>query len=61
MSKAHRGRGIRELVKSGRGTCPLCNRSGIKLLYEAEKNEKKIKICKECKKAVAHGKIAISA
>ncbi|ADK81400.1 hypothetical protein [Sediminispirochaeta smaragdinae] len=61
MSKAHRGSGIRELIKSGRGTCPLCNRTGIKLLYEVEKEGKKIKICKECNKAVAHGKVSLSA
>lgn len=56
MSKAHRGSGIRELVKSGRGTCPVCRRSGIKVLYENEVNKKKIKVCKECNKAIAHGK-----
>jgi hypothetical protein len=61
MSKANRGSGIRELVKSGRGRCPLCNRTGIKLMYEVEKNEKKIKVCKECNKAVTHGKIDLSA
>ena len=36
MSKAHRGSGIRELLRSGRGTCPVCKRSGIKVLYEHE-------------------------
>ncbi len=61
MSKAHRGSGIRELIKSGRGACPLCSRTGIKLLYEVEKDGKKIKICKECSKAVAHGKISLTA
>ena len=56
MSKAHRGTGIRDLVKSGRGTCPVCKRSGVKVLYENAINEKKIKVCKECNKAIAHGK-----
>lgn len=56
MSKAHRGTGIRDLVKSGRGTCPVCRRGGVKVLYENEVNEKKIKVCKECNKAIAHGK-----
>ena len=32
MSKAHRGSGIRELVNNGRGTCPICKRSGIKVI-----------------------------
>ncbi len=56
MSKAHRGSGIREIPKLGRGTCPVCKRTGIKLLYENEINGKKVKICKECNKAIAHGK-----
>ncbi len=56
MSKAHRGAGIRELTKSGRGTCPVCKRSGIKTLYEQDINEKKYNICKQCRAAIAHGK-----
>ncbi len=56
MSKAHRGSGIRDLVKGGRGTCPVCKRSGIKVIYENEINGKKVKVCKECNKAIAHGK-----
>ncbi len=56
MSKAHRGSGIRELVKGGRGTCPVCKRSGVKIMYENEINEKKVMVCKECNKAIAHGK-----
>ncbi|MCD6397287.1 MAG: hypothetical protein J7L71_07080 [Spirochaetaceae bacterium] len=56
MSKAHRGSGIRDLVKGGRGTCPVCKRSGIKVMYENEINGKKVKVCKECNKAIAHGK-----
>lgn len=61
MSKAHRGSGIRELKSSGRGTCPVCSRTGIKLLYEVEKEGKKIKICKECNKAVSHKKVVLNA
>ncbi len=56
MSKAHRGTGIRDQVRSGRGTCPVCKRSGIKLLYEVEAGEKKVMICKQCKTALSHGK-----
>lgn len=54
MSKAHRGKGIRELVSSGRGECPVCKRSGVKLLYEQEKDGVKIKICKMCKATLAN-------
>jgi ribosomal protein L37AE/L43A len=60
MSKAHRGKGIRELVSRGRGECPACKRTNVKILYEMEAGEAKIKICKTCKAAVAHGKKALA-
>lgn len=56
MSKAHRGSGIRDKVKCGRGTCPVCKRTGVKLLYTHEHNEKKLEICKICKAAIANNK-----
>ena len=36
MSKSHRGRGIREVPNRGRGTCPVCKRTGIKAMYEQD-------------------------
>jgi hypothetical protein len=59
MSKAHRGKGIRELFHKGRGVCPVCKRGNVKLLYEQEQGETKIKICKICKAAVKHGKKSV--
>ncbi|MDR0569276.1 MAG: hypothetical protein LBG87_08745 [Spirochaetaceae bacterium] len=56
MSKAHRGKGIRELFSHGRGECPVCKRTNVKVLYEQEAGEKKLKICKICKAALKHGK-----
>ena len=56
MSKSHRGSGIREMEKQGRGTCPVCKRSGIKLMYEHEVSGKKISVCKQCNAAIKHGK-----
>ena len=56
MAKAHRGSGLREKIKSGRGTCPVCKRSGIKIVYEQDVNEKKILVCKQCRAAIARGK-----
>lgn len=56
MSKAHRGRPLKEESGASRGTCPLCKRSGIKLLFEYEVDEKKLVICKQCNKAVKNGK-----
>jgi RNA polymerase subunit RPABC4/transcription elongation factor Spt4 len=56
MSKPHRGKSIRELFAHGRGTCPVCNASGIKLLYEQDAEGQKIKVCKFCKAAIKSGK-----
>lgn len=59
MSKAHRGKGIRDQYAHGRGECPVCKRDNVKILYEKEAGELKIKICKVCKAAVKHGKKSI--
>lgn len=48
MAKAHRGTGIRSLPNHGRDTCPICKKTGIKVLYEVEKDGQKIKVCKYC-------------
>jgi hypothetical protein len=36
--------------------CPVCNRKNVKILYEQESGEIKVKICKTCKAAIKHGK-----
>lgn len=56
MGKTHRGFGLLETVNRGRGTCPICKRSGIKVVYEHEMNEKKVMICKQCRAALARAK-----
>ena len=56
MSKGHRGKGIKSLVKHGRAACPVCQRSAVKVLYEVTIKEKTVKVCKTCKAALAHGK-----
>ena len=48
MSKAHRGTGVRKEPNHGRGTCPVCGNTQVKVLYEKEVDGKKVKICKEC-------------
>ena len=52
MSKAHRGTGIRSEANHGRGTCPICGKTQIKVLYDQEVDGKKVKICKVCKAAL---------
>ena len=61
MSKAHRGAGLRSRASSGRGECPLCKRTGIKIVHEVAAGEKKIMICKQCKAALASGKKQLEA
>ena len=56
MSKGHRGKGIKSLVKHGRGACPVCMRTAVKVLYEVTIKEKTVKVCKTCKAALANGK-----
>lgn len=48
MSKNHRGAGIRNLPSRGRGTCPICHRTGVKIIYEVEIDGQKTMICKRC-------------
>lgn len=56
MSKAHRGKGLREVANSGRGTCPICKREAVKVLYEQEIDGNKLVICKNCKATLANKK-----
>lgn len=48
MSKNHRGSGIRSLPHHGRGTCAICGKANIKVLYEHEINGETKNICKIC-------------
>lgn len=56
MSKAHRGKGLRETLAHGRGICPVCKREGVKVVYEQEIEGQKVKICKTCKATIANKK-----
>jgi hypothetical protein len=57
MAKPNRGKNLNDLPSHGRGECPVCKRSSVKILYEQQVAEgKKIKICKTCKAAIKNGK-----
>ena len=56
MSKVHRGKGIKSLPDKGRGKCPLCRTTGVKLLYEDEIDEEKKNVCKICHAKIKHSK-----
>ncbi|WP_353894183.1 hypothetical protein PRVXH_000965 [Proteinivorax hydrogeniformans] len=49
MGKSNRGRGIIDKPNRGRGTCPVCETTGIKLLYDNELNKEPVKVCKRCR------------
>ncbi|MCR4954103.1 MAG: hypothetical protein K6A43_08505 [Treponema sp.] len=52
MSKNHRGSGIRSLPAHGRGTCAICGKERIKVLYEKEINGQTVNVCKYCNAAM---------
>ena len=47
MPKPKRGRGVKS-SPTWRGTCPICNRTGVKLLWEKTVDEDKKAVCKQC-------------
>jgi ribosome-binding protein aMBF1 (putative translation factor) len=49
MAKNYRGKGITSLPSHGRGTCPVCGRTGIKVIREVTVDSKTVKVCKNCK------------
>ncbi|MFP4329640.1 MAG: hypothetical protein ACOC45_07865 [Alkalispirochaetaceae bacterium] len=50
MSKAHRGRPLKdEQPKGARGKCPITGKTGVKLVYEHEIDGKKVMISKAAK------------
>ena len=52
MAKNQRKTGIRTLPAHGRGTCPLCKSTGIKVVYEKEVDGQTLNICKFCAAAL---------
>ncbi len=53
MSKGHRGKGLKEKPKGGRGICPVCKREGVKVIYEREIDKVKTNVCKICNTKLA--------
>jgi len=50
MAKNYRGKALRKLPFHGRGECPMCKRTGVKILHEMKVNEQTVKVCKYCTK-----------
>ena len=52
MAKTKRGKGLLGLPSRGRGTCPVCLSTRIKVLYTVTNSEgKQIQVCKRCSSA----------
>ena len=55
MSKAHRGRPLKEEEpNAARGKCPITGKTGVKLVYEHEVDGKKMMISKAAKATLAN-------
>ena len=52
MAKPNRGRILKKTV-GWRGTCPLCKRTRVRVLWPHTIGEDKVKICKRCNSSVA--------
>jgi hypothetical protein len=51
MAKTHRGKGLWKLPARGRGTCPICQATRIKVLYERTALDGSVvKVCKRCRR-----------
>lgn len=49
-TKAHRGKTLWKLPSHGRGTCPICKTTRIKVLYDLIANDgTKLTVCKRCR------------
>nr|WP_152393325.1 hypothetical protein [Paenibacillus guangzhouensis] len=49
MAKTKRGKGLWKTPSRGRGTCPICLSTRIKLLYSATNSDGKLlTVCKKC-------------
>lgn len=49
MAKQNRGKALWKLPAHGRGTCPVCKRERVKVLYDLIAGDgTKAKVCKQC-------------
>ncbi len=54
MSKnERRGKGLWHIPGRARGTCPLCFRRRVKLIYSREVQGQPAKVCKRCRNRAA--------
>lgn len=49
MPRTHRGKALWVLPGRGRGRCPICGRTGVKLLYGRIVKSETLDVCKRCR------------
>jgi len=54
MSKNNRGKGLKNVPNHGRGECPVCKKTGIKVIFESKIDENTVKVCKTCQKTISN-------
>lgn len=55
MPKVNRGKALWKVPARGRGTCPICLATRIKLLYtRTTSHGEQMKVCKRCSAAASH-------
>ena len=72
MAKLNRrGKGIKHLYvdpngivhqgwyNNGRGTCPVCRRTGVKVIFDPEGDKGNVHVCKRCNTAIGRGKFEL--
>ena len=47
MGKSRRGKPIKK-IPNWRGTCPICGRTAVKLMWEKGSGKDVVKVCKIC-------------
>jgi hypothetical protein len=52
MGKSHRGKGLKSLPGHGKGTCPICQRKSVKLLWPGTVGGESVRVCKHCRSKV---------
>ena len=51
MAKTNRGKGLIRTQSHGRGTCPICKATRVKVLYErSAPGGVSMKVCKRCRR-----------
>jgi len=48
-TKPYRGSYVKKTIPNWRGTCPICGRTRVKILWTAVQGEGNVKVCKACR------------